>query len=60
MAEFDADKLIDAAAPLVGLEVTSEYRPGVKANLETAKRMAALLEEVPLDDEAEPAPVFTA
>jgi hypothetical protein len=58
--EFDADAMIDAVAPLVRIEVTPEYRPGVKANLETAQRMAVLLETVLLDDEAEPAPVFTA
>jgi Protein of unknown function (DUF4089) len=58
--EFDASKMAEALAPLLGLELKPEYRAGVKANLETALRMARLLEEVPLSDEAEPAPVFSA
>jgi hypothetical protein len=56
----DFDAWIDALAPVLRLEVRPEYRPAIRANLETASRMAALLEQVPLEDEAEPAPVFTA
>jgi hypothetical protein len=58
--EFDAGDWLDALAPVLGLTVAAEYRPGVIANLELAARMAALLERIALDDEAEPAPVFTA
>jgi len=57
---FDAEALIDAAAPLLGLSVAADYRAGVRANLETARRMAGLLERVPLTDGSEPAPVFRA
>ena len=57
---FDADALIDAAAPLLQLRIEPEYRAAIKANLKTASKMAALVEQVPLDDAAEPAPVFRA
>ena len=55
---FDADAWIDAAAPLLDLSVSDTARPGVKLNLEIAARLAGLVTEFPLDDEAEPAPVF--
>lgn len=55
---FDADALIDAAAPLLELTVSQAARPGVKLNLEIAARLSKLVMEFPLDDEAEPAPVF--
>jgi hypothetical protein len=56
----DFDRWIEAVAPLVGLEIAAEYRDGVKANLKTAAKMAALLERAPLKDETEPAPVYRA
>jgi hypothetical protein len=55
---FDADALIDATAPLLQLRIEPEYRPGIKLNLKTAGKMAALVEQVKLGDEAEPAPVY--
>jgi len=55
---FDADALIDAAAPLLELPVSEASRPGVKLNLQIAARLAPLVMDFPLDDEAEPAPVF--
>lgn len=55
---FDADALIDAAAPILQLKVAPEYRDGVKDNLKVAAKMAVLVESVKLEDEAEPAPVF--
>lgn len=57
---FDAEAVAEALAPLLGLEIAPEYRPGVIANLETAARMARLMEQVVIEDEAEPAPVFCA
>lgn len=57
---FDADVLIDATAPLLQLNVAPEHRPGIKLNLKTASKMAALVEQVKLDDDAEPAPVYRA
>jgi Protein of unknown function (DUF4089) len=55
---FDADKVIDAMAPLVKLEVAPEYRSGIAANLIIAARFADLILDFPLDDHAEPAAVF--
>ncbi|HET8729272.1 MAG TPA: DUF4089 domain-containing protein [Alphaproteobacteria bacterium] len=55
---FDADALIDASAPLLELRIEDGWRPGIKLNLKTAAKMAALIENVKLPDTAEPAPVF--
>ncbi|MHB1103348.1 MAG: DUF4089 domain-containing protein [Devosia sp.] len=55
---FDAEALIDAAAPMLQLQIAPEYRAGIKQNLKTAAKMAALLEKVRLEDDAEPAPVY--
>jgi hypothetical protein len=57
---FDADALIDAAAPLLQLRIAPEHRTGIKLNLKTASKMAALVEQVKLDDDVEPAPVYRA
>ena len=56
---FDAQAVIDAMAPLLGLTIDEASRPQVKAHLEIAARMAALLLERRLDDREEPGPVFT-
>lgn len=55
---FDAEALIDAMAPLMQLEIAPEHRPGVKNHLKTAAKMAALVEQVKLRDDTEPAPVY--
>ena len=47
-------------APAVKLDISPEHREGVKANLKTAAKMAALLEKAPLKGETEPAPVYRA
>lgn len=56
----DFDQWIDAMAPVLRLEITPAQRPGVKANLKTAAKMAALLDKADFSDEPEPAPVFRA
>ena len=56
----DFDQWIDAMAPVLRLTIAPEQRAGVKANLKTAAKMAALLEKVPLRDDAEAAPVYRA
>ncbi len=56
----DFDQWIDAMAPVLRLNISPEHRPGVKANLKTAAKMAALLDKAELQDEAEPAPVYRA
>jgi len=55
---FDADAMIDAMAPVLQLKISEEQRPGVRLNLKTAGKMAALVEQVVLEDDAEPAPVY--
>ncbi len=57
---FDTDALIDAAAPMLKLRIEPDYREGIRQNLKTAAKMAALIEQVKLDDATEPAPVFRA
>ena len=56
---FDADAVIEAMAPLLGLVVGGASRAPVKTHLEVAARYAALLEQAELGDHEEPAPVFT-
>ncbi len=57
---YDPDRHINAMAPLVGLNVTPEQRPGVSRFLAVARRMATLVAAAPLDrDTIELAPVFT-
>ena len=56
----DFDLWLEAMAPAVQLEIKDAYRAGVKAQLKTAAKMAALLEKAPLKDETEPAPVYRA
>jgi hypothetical protein len=55
---IDLEQWIDAMSPVLRLHVADEHRAGVKANLKTAGKMAALLDKAPLGDEAEPAPVY--
>lgn len=52
------DKLMVAAAEVLRLKVEQDYESGVRANLEVAVKMAALVEAVELDDDTETAPVY--
>lgn len=56
---FDPAAVAEAMAPLIGVELTPERRGAVLTHLTIAADLAAKLAAVPLDDEAEPAPVFT-
>jgi hypothetical protein len=58
--KFDADALIDATLPLIGLTLGEESRASVKMHLNTAEMLSRLVREFPLDDDSEPAPVYTA
>jgi Protein of unknown function (DUF4089) len=42
------------------LPLEPAWRPGIKFNLNLILRIAALVDEFPLPDDAEPAPVFHA
>jgi Protein of unknown function (DUF4089) len=57
--EFDAEKLAEAMADFLGLPLEEAYRAGVTMHLNAAHDIAAPLLAFPLDDDAEPAPVFT-
>jgi hypothetical protein len=54
------DKLIDASAAALGLPIEPEWKPGIRANLQVTLRLARMVGEFALPDEAEPAPVFEA
>ena len=54
------DDYNDAVAKALGLPVEDAWRPAIRANLEVSLRLARLVDEFALPDEAEPASVFTA
>ena len=54
------DSYIDAAAQALGLTVQPAWKPAVRANLEVTFRLATLVAEKALPDDAEPAPLFRA
>ena len=54
------DAYVDAAAQALGLTLAPEWKPGVRANLEVTFKLAALVAEKELPDDAEPAPVYQA
>ena len=47
-------------AQALGLTVQPEWKPAVRANLEVTFRLAGVVAETALPDDAEPAPVFRA
>ncbi|HEY6520992.1 MAG TPA: DUF4089 domain-containing protein [Roseiarcus sp.] len=57
---FDPEAVVDAMAPLLGLTLTQESRAQTIVHLRIAAEQAEKLLSVPLDDQQEPAPVFTA
>jgi hypothetical protein len=54
------DDYIDAAAMALGLRIEDAWRPAVRANLDVSLKLARMVDEFPLPDEAEPASVFGA
>jgi hypothetical protein len=54
------DAYIDSAAALLGLPLEPEWKPAVRANLDVTLKLAALVAEKELPDDAEPAPVYRA
>ena len=60
MSEYPLDDYIDAASAVLRLPVKEAWKPAVRANLEVSMRLARLVDEFELSDEAEPASVFTA
>jgi hypothetical protein len=57
---FDPEAVVDAMAPLLGLTLTPESRAQTIVHLRIAAEQAERLLSVLLDDQQEPAPVFTA
>ena len=60
MATDPLDDFIAAAAAALDLPLDPAWQPAVKANLEVTLRLANLVAEFPLPDDAEPAPIFKA
>jgi Protein of unknown function (DUF4089) len=56
---FDAEGVVDAMLPLLGLTVTHESRAQTIVHLRIAAELARKLLSPPFDDQEEPAPVFT-
>jgi len=54
------DDYIDAVSAALSLPVDPAWKPGVRTNLEVSLRMARLVDELPLPDESEPAPIYVA
>jgi hypothetical protein len=60
MPKNDLDAYIDAAAQALGIPVKPEWKPEIRANLDITFKLAALVAEKELPDDAEPASVFKA
>jgi 1-carboxybiuret hydrolase subunit AtzG-like len=56
---FDHEALIDALAPLIGVALPPESRAQTALHLRIAAQQAELLLSAALDDDEDPAPVFT-
>ena len=54
------DDYIDAVASALALRIDPAWKPAVRANLEVSLRLARMVDESALPDEAEPASVFAA
>jgi hypothetical protein len=54
------ETLVAASAQALGLPLDPAWRAAVKFNFQLILRHAALVDEFPLPDDAEPAPVFHA
>ena len=57
---FDPEAVVAAMGPLLGLTLTPESRAQTLVHLRIAAEQAEKLLSVPLEDQQEPAPVFTA
>ncbi len=54
------DDYIDALSAALSLPINPAWKPAVKMNLEVSLRMARLVDEFSLPDEAESAPIYVA
>jgi hypothetical protein len=60
MSTDSLDAYVDAAAAALGVPIDEAWKPEIRANLAVTFRLAALVGEKELPDDAEPAPVFKA
>jgi hypothetical protein len=60
MPDNNLDPLIAASAQALGLPVDPAWHEAIRFNLDVTFRLAALVSDLPLLDDAEPAPVFRA
>jgi hypothetical protein len=60
MSAAELDDFIAASARALALPVDPAWHPTIRANLEVTFRLAALVADFKLGDDAEPAPVFRA
>ena len=51
---------VEASAQALGIPIEPEWMGAIRANLEVTFKLAALVAEKELPDDAEPAPVFKA
>jgi Protein of unknown function (DUF4089) len=56
--ELDLGGYVDNMALLLDLQLKDEYRDGVVANFERIKAIAQIVNEFPLPEEIEVAPIF--
>jgi hypothetical protein len=54
------DDFIEAATNALGIPLDPAWKPAIRANLEVTLKLARLVDEFPLPDDAEPAPVYKA
>ncbi|MEH2011663.1 DUF4089 domain-containing protein [Nostoc sp.] len=55
---FDVGEYVDQMALLLDLQIRDEYRDGVVTNFERIRAIANLVNEFPLAEEIEAAPIF--
>jgi hypothetical protein len=60
MSEDTTDAWITSSAAMLGLPIEAAWMPSIRANVEMTFRLAKLVDDFPLPDEAEPAPVYEA
>jgi hypothetical protein len=60
MSPAHLDAFIAASARVLTLPVDLSWYPAVRANLEVTFRLAAVVADFELPDDAEPAPIFLA
>jgi hypothetical protein len=56
--EFNVGEYVELMALLLDLQLRDEYRDGVVANFETIQAIAQIVNEFPLPENIEAAPVF--